>query len=229
MRRLGWWLTWVKAICLKGGHWPKKKNNKKVVKEGVSEERPQQLKMNGFWGGGLSHLADWVTASQKPAHTIASNMDVIKKNPRQVQNPAGPCRTPGLTLWVSTMMAWAHPGLSDVSRCTQKSPFETITFVKGKGGVHRALADYAGRQIKVCSDTKPEVRHQNCVKRRVLFCNHPVLRHNCVICCRVKHGCDWKENAAMLWRGDATKMRQGIHLLAEERMIQVIKAASHWG
>lgn len=65
-----------------------------MVKEGVSEERPQQLKMNGFWGGGLSHLADWVTASQKPAHTIASNMDVIKKKPttgpesgRSVQNP----------------------------------------------------------------------------------------------------------------------------------------------
>lgn len=56
----------------------KKKNNKKVVK-GVTE-RPRHLKMNGFWGGGgLSHLADWVTASQKSAHTIGSNMDVIKK------------------------------------------------------------------------------------------------------------------------------------------------------
>lgn len=69
-----------------------------------------------------------------------------KKTPptSQVQNPAGPCRTPGLTLRASTMMAWAHPGLSDVSRCTQKSPFETITFVKDKGGDSQGFGRLCG-------------------------------------------------------------------------------------
>lgn len=62
----------------------------------------------------------------------------IKPSPTSwVQNAAGPCRTRG---WVCGRVQWRHeerPGLGDVSCCTQKkkkSPFETITFVKGKGG-----------------------------------------------------------------------------------------------
>lgn len=123
MRRLGWWLTWVKAICLKG---PKK--------------TPQHLKMNGFLRGvSLTYQIEL----QPKIITIGSDVCLIKKlNNKTLPHIVGPecsrsMQNPGLSLWASTMTAWGasrirwrlmlHPK-------KKKSPFETITFVKGKGG-----------------------------------------------------------------------------------------------
>lgn len=135
MRGLYWWLTWVKAICLKGGNDKKKKKKQKT------------WQMNRFMG--RRYLTLQIQLHRvKNEHNRLNIHEIKKKKTLHVIGPecGRSVQNLGLTLWAS--QPWVHPGYSDVSPCTQKSPFETKNICQGRRGIFFFFSDYSDWQFK---------------------------------------------------------------------------------
>lgn len=141
MRRLGWWLTWVKAICPKAPTPPLPHTHTASQDECVE--------------GGLDQISDWVTT--KNYHNrlkCAFDQKTIQKKNTTLPHMVGlewsrSIQNPRVSLWASTMTAWGASRIRwrlmlqpPKKRKGKKNPCMRQNICQGKREIHKALADY---------------------------------------------------------------------------------------